>query len=111
MKTEYIAVDGTQDGINFDAHYKIGSVGVAWFLLGWAVKYEPITCLCVDDEGGEYEEETGEFDKVADTDHVVAVMVGDDRREVVELSDLELIPEDEFCRDCGQIGCTCNVYA
>jgi len=81
MKTDYIAVNGVEDGIDFDAHYRLYlKVGIAWVLLGWEKKFEPITFLANDDEGNEYEEESGEFDEVADHEHIVAVMVGDDRR-------------------------------
>jgi hypothetical protein len=113
MKTDYIAVNGVEDGIDFDAHYRLYlKVGIAWVLLGWEKKFEPITFLANDDEGNEYEEESGEFDEVADHEHIVAVMVGDDRREVFDVEDVKAarIPENAFCRDCGQIGCFCNVY-
>ena len=38
------------------------------------------------------------------------VMVGDDRVHIVDPEDISEIPEDSFCRSCGQIGCGCNVY-
>ena len=112
MKREYIRVDGVQDGVDFDAHYTVkGYRGVAWYLLGWAAEHKPVMCYCQDDEGNEYEEESGEFELEREGDNVVAVMVGDDRRFVFDRSELTIIPEDGFCRDCGQVGCHCNVYA
>jgi len=107
----YIPVDGIEDGIDFDAHYKIGPVAVSWRLLGWHAEWVPIMCYCTDDDGNEYETESGEFEQEADCSKVVAVMVGDDRKHIVDRDDIELIPEDSFCRSCGQIGCGCNVYA
>ncbi len=111
MKTKYIAVEGTENGIDFDAHYKVrGWNGVAFFLLGWECVYEPVMCYGQDEDGNEVEMESGEFDEVANRDNVIAVMVGDDRRHVVDVKDLEVLEPDKFCRSCGQIGCGCNVY-
>lgn len=107
----YIEQSGEVNGINFDAHYQIGSSKISWYLLGYSVKYEPVMCYCEDEDGEEYECESEEFEEVADTQNVIAVMVGDDRRHRVDVDDLVLIPEDSFCRDCGQIGCQCNVYS
>lgn len=112
MKTEYQRVKGTENGIDFDAHYQCaGYRGIAWYLLGWAVEYRSVMTLALDNDGNEVEIESGEFEPEADTTRVVAVMVGDDRRFVFDLEDIKLITEDGFCRDCGQIGCYCNVYA
>ena len=47
---------------------------------------------------------------VPDFTRVRAVMVGDDREHIVDVSDLTVIPEDGYCRDCGQTGCTSNIY-
>lgn len=90
-------VDGEQDGIDFDAHYRANHwPGVALRLLGWETEPDE------DTEWSGIENRTGQ---------VVAIMVGDDRRHVLDPSDLTKIPEDAFCRSCGQIGCGCNVYA
>ena len=112
MKIEYIKVDGIEREIDFDAHYMIaGWRGIAFVLLGWHAEYRPVMCDAEDQDGREYEIESGEFELEPDFDRVVAVMVGDDRRHMVDLSDLTVIAEDSFCRSCGQIGCRCNVYA
>jgi hypothetical protein len=115
MKTKnYVEQNGIERGIDFDAHYRVaGWPAVAFVLLGWSGEWEPTMCLCTDDEGHEWEEpsDDGEGEWIADYSTVVAVMVGDDRRHDVDVSDLELISEDGFCRDCGQVGCRCNVYA
>lgn len=90
-------VDGIEEGIDFDGHYKVGGwSGIAFYLLGWET--EP-------DEDTEW---TGSENR---TGRIVAVMVGDDRRHSVDPSDLQVLGEDKFCRSCGQIGCGCNVYA
>lgn len=111
-KQDYIRANGNEDGIDFDAHYTVqGYRGVAWYLLGWAAEYKPIMCLCEDEDGNEFEDESGEFELERSGDSVVAVMVGDDRHFVFDTSELTLLGEDKFCRDCGQVGCGCNVYA
>jgi hypothetical protein len=43
------------------------------------------------------------------TGRVQVVMVGDDRVWNVDPEDLTELAEDEFCRGCGQIGCTAYV--
>lgn len=32
-------------------------------------------------------------------------MIGDDRLNYIEIEDIEIINDDEFCGSCGQIGC------
>lgn len=36
---------------------------------------------------------------------VVAVMVGDDREHIVDVSDLTILADEDYCHECGQIGC------
>jgi hypothetical protein len=45
-----------------------------------------------------------------ETGRVLMVMVGDDRRHVVDPEDVTELAADAFCRDCGQIGCGANVW-
>jgi hypothetical protein len=33
-------------------------------------------------------------------------MVGDDCVHIVPVEDLEILGEDDYCHECGQIGCT-----
>lgn len=40
-----------------------------------------------------------------DPDWVNVVMIGDDRRHPVEVDELVKIDDDEFCSECGQVGC------
>lgn len=44
------------------------------------------------------------------TGNVLMIMVGDDHVHVVDPEDIEVIPDDAYCRVCGQIGCRHNVY-
>jgi hypothetical protein len=98
MRQDHIErVDGVSEGIDFDAHYIVGGWrGIAFRLIGWQTEPDE------DTEWSGIENRTG---------NVVAVMVGDDRKHFVDPSDLAVLGEDKFCRDCGQIGCGCNVYA
>ncbi len=90
-------INGFSEGVDFDAHYRVrGYSGIAFYLLGWE------TAPDEDTEWSGYENRTG---------NIVAVMVGDDRKHIVDKDDLTLLEEDKFCRSCGQIGCGCNVYA
>lgn len=53
-------------------------------------------CYAIDDEPYTYE----------DTDRVIVVMIGDDREHEVDREDLTPLPADDYCAECGQIGCT-----
>lgn len=55
-----------------------------------------------DDESYVYEEEERE------TGRVVAHMVGDDRDFTFDADELTAIDEDDYCAECGQIGCTAD---
>lgn len=41
---------------------------------------------------------------------VTVVMIGDDREHLVEADTLTPLPPDGYCRGCGQVGCTHEVY-
>jgi len=112
MRPTYIKQDGVSHGIDFDAHYTVArwGHGIAFYLLGWKAEQEPLMCYDLDETGKETEVETGEWEEVPNYDYVVAVMVGDDRRHIVEVCDLIPLADDQFCRSCGQVGCRCNVY-
>jgi len=43
---------------------------------------------------------------VGGPDSSQVVMVGDDRIQYVDNSDLKLIDDDDFCGGCGQVGCS-----
>jgi hypothetical protein len=81
----------TKPSINFDGRFAVkGWRGIAFWLVGYAT-----------------ETSWNEEERV-DESHVVAVMVGDDKRHTVHVRDLTEISEDDYCSVCGQIGCHHN---
>ena len=70
---------------------KRGKYAVAWYILGWETEPDE------DTEWSGIENRTG---------RVVAVMVGDDARHTFDVGDLEPLPREKYCGQCGQIGCT-----
>ena len=89
-----------------DAYTIKGYRGVAWRVLGWET--EPGETEWWDATGGE----DGEGEMVLDDDpepvrtgRVVARMVGDDHRFTFDESDLTPLTREEYCGECGQIGC------
>ena len=84
-RVHYANADG------FDGAYRVrGCAGVAWRVFGWEV---------------ESTEDT-EWDGIlVRTGALVCVMIGDDRPEIVEPDELVSIDREEFCGECGQIGC------
>ncbi len=111
--TEVIRVDGIEDGIDFDARYSVeGSKGIAYYLLGWEAGRVPTICYGEDEDGEEIEiEDWSETELVRAGDNVIAVMVGDDHKWTVDKDDLTLIADEDYCGECGQIGCCANVKA
>jgi len=80
------------DELDMEARYKVeGYGGIAFYLRGY--------CMIRDEDwewsGIEFEDKT----------KVEAVMVGDDRVHVVDVDDLTVLKDDEYCPECGQIGC------
>lgn len=73
-----------------EAYAVRGYRGVAFAVLGWETEPDDAT------EWSGMEERTG---------RVVVVMIGDDRRHVVDLSDLSPLAADDYCAECGQVGC------
>ena len=125
---KHTAEDGTV--VDFDGRYTLSySPGVARYLLGWATEMtqEGYTLACAGEEyhhaaqqdPGEIEDQAGHFDAcylydepelVDRTDQVVAVMVGDDRQEVVDVADLVPLARADYCGECGQVGCQHDGY-
>lgn len=97
------------NSIDFSGRYRSAThPGVAFYLLGWEQRWEPCICFCEDDDGNEWEEEVpGEGEWVDDIDgsRVRAVMVGDDREWLIDVSDIDTLDDDQYCSCCGQIGC------
>lgn len=65
--------------------------GVGFYVLGWETEPDE------DTEWSGMENRTG---------NVLAVMIGDDRRHSFEPDDIEPLPREDYCGQCGQIGCT-----
>lgn len=83
-----------------------GYSGVAWSIQGPEKVWDPIVAILADDEGNEWEEDTGEGEWVpGDGSRVVAIMVGDDRPFTFDREDCTRIAEDDYCHECGQVGC------
>jgi len=94
--------------LDFDERYRVkGYNGVAWYLISYKKDRVPTRCLATDADGNEYwEDDWSETEEVEDRSLVIAVMVGDDRKFTFDIEDLEILKEDDYCHECGQIGCT-----
>jgi hypothetical protein len=118
------AVTGTEHDVNFDGRYTVaGMPGVAFWLHGWVTEMtqESWTLACdnpahvyaPDSDSEPDRDDThnaacylyDEPELVPDLTRVRAVMVGDDREHVVDVTDLTEITEDDYCAGCGQTGC------
>lgn len=66
-------------------------VAVAWHVLGWQTEPDE------DTEWSGYETRTG---------RLVCVMVGDDAHHLYDPEDIKTLPREEYCGECGQMGCT-----
>jgi hypothetical protein len=74
---------------DFSQRYTVdGYPGIAWR----AVRHDGVW-NCLDEEFNE------------DADSVVCIMVGDDREFSFSVDELSPLTDDEFCHECGQVGC------
>lgn len=73
-----------------DAYRINGWPGVAFSIYGWETEPDANT------EWTGIENRTGQL---------VAVMVGDDRRHLVDPEDVTPLAYSDYCPECGQIGC------
>lgn len=101
--------------LDFDARYSVaGSPGIAYWLKG----YVQVTDECQGHPAEDHYDPDphagigevfycdGSCEEPHDnTDMVIAVMVGDDREHLIDVDDLTVIGEDDYCPECGQIGC------
>lgn len=98
--------------INTEGRYKVlNQPGVAWRVLGPAQVWteESWEIVCEDDDCDHASDMCYVYfepEQVDDDYMVFCVMVGDDKVYSFYADDLELIDEDDYCRECGQIGCT-----
>lgn len=84
---------------------------VACRVVGFPKVWEPTMVYATDPEtGDEYETEDpdgeGEWVDDAASGRVVVIMVGDDTRHTVDADDCTAIAREDYCGECGQIGCT-----
>jgi hypothetical protein len=84
-----------------------GFGGVACTVLGPVKVWEPDVFFGEDEDGNECEcSEAGEGEWVdGDGSRMRVRMVGDDKVHEVDSDDIEEIPDDAFCLECGQMGC------
>ncbi len=106
----------TATDIDFQAHYTVaGSAGIAYYLLGYATETTEESWEYIGGPDDDTEDESNylynEPEEVEDRQRVRAVMVGDDRVFEVDVEDLTLLGEEDFCRGCGQVGCGCEVWS
>jgi hypothetical protein len=73
-----------------DAYTVRGHGGIAWRVLGWETEPDE------DTEWSGYENRTG---------RVITIMVGDNHRFVFDPDDLTPLEREDYCGECGQIGC------
>ena len=88
MKRPNYEID--DDTFNAEAYRVRQYPGVAFYVYGWETEPD------ADTEWTGLEVRTG---------RIVAVMVGDDRRHSLDPDDVEPLPREEYCGECGQIGC------
>lgn len=95
--------------LDMDATYKVaGWPGIAFYIHGYPEVWEPYTALIEGDDGEEHEEDTGDGEWAEQDEtcgRVLVVMLGDDTKREVDVSDLTKLDEDGYCSGCGQIGC------
>ena len=110
---DYFAASSDYDPAGLLVHETFtarGWRGVAWSALGYATaETSPEWHLWCAAPKCEHESEDcyyfEEGETVPCSDQVVAVMVGDDRPFILDVTDLEPLEEGDYCPDCGQIGC------
>jgi hypothetical protein len=93
MNIRHYEID--KDTFNADAYREKRGASVAWTVLGWE------TVPDEDTEWSGYEYRTG---------RIVAVMVGDDSKHTFDPDDLIPLSREEYCGECGQIGCSHDGY-
>lgn len=90
------------EDFDFSARYKIEgwASGIAWRAVSYEIELRE---YIVDDEDEELY--WTDYEEVENRDRVVCIMVGDDRKFTFDVDELIKIDEDEYCPECGQIGC------
>jgi hypothetical protein len=98
--------------VDFDRYYTCkGWGGVAFWLRGYAqIVTNPDVELACDDEDCDHDEwfcwSMPDPFEADDLERVRATMVGDDGVHIIDVEDLIPLSREEFCGECGQVGCT-----
>jgi hypothetical protein len=121
----------TERGFDFEPAYRAyGYGGIAWRVTGYAQEWTREDWQYLGDEddpdagADDYHERTGfyypdenpanyvyiEPEQIEDRTRVVAYMIGDDRDFTFDIDDLEPIAREDYCGQCGQIGCSHDGY-
>lgn len=97
---------------DFKATYTVeGYRGIAWYAWRYATVREPLLGYYLDEDGQECMEEIpGEYDEIEDRSLIVATMVGDDRKFEFPIEDFTPIAREDYCSECGQVGCGGDAY-
>jgi hypothetical protein len=104
--------------LDLDARYVVaGYKGIAQYIYGFPKRWEPYmtfttcddpSCVCHDGADQEHEVDSGEGEWVEQDEtcgRVIMVMVGDDTKREVDISDLTKLGDLDYCASCGQVGC------
>lgn len=99
--------------LDLNASYRVaGYGGIAFYLLGYSTTWTEESWE-YSGEGDEEDESSyfyNEPEEIEDRSFVRAVMVGDDHVHLVDVDDLEPLAREDYCGQCGQIGCTHDGY-
>jgi hypothetical protein len=81
--------------------------GVAWFVRGAEIERAEVWI----DDATEEDPENGYWDTEEQrSGMLVMTMVGDDSQHLVDAEDITELTREEYCGECGQIGCTHDGY-
>lgn len=105
----------TDTGFDFEPAYKAqGYGGIAWRVTGYAQEWTEELWTFIGGDDDDVEDETlylyDEPEQYDDRTRVVAHMIGDDRDFTFDVDDLEPIAREDYCGECGQIGCAHDGY-
>ena len=92
MRTNYETDNETFDS---EAYTVDGQGNIGWYVLGWETEPDE------DTEWTGFENRTG---------RVVAIMIGDDSKFLFDPDELTPLEREDYCGECGQVGCTHDGY-
>jgi len=94
---------------DFSRRYRVDEYpGIAWYSTGYALEWTNEEWI-YDGEGDPDDESSylyNEPEEIENRERVVCIMVGDDRKFTFDIDQLTPLEDDEYCPECGQIGCT-----